>query len=267
MCRMGPIPIVRNRTQPRSALQSPADFDRQDGRQMECEYFRSFRYFEPVIESGTITHDDSPDFRADFENRIVGVEIMRLFRPESRRAIESTQERILEEACRIAQDQNLPAAHVTLFFNLRGPLDTAARGRVARAVVDVVAGRMPHVGESVALEGVPGQPRQVDLILVNRVHCGSRERWTWMEAGTIDGNTISVVQNAITQKSGRLPSYLERCDECWLLLVADSFRTSGRLAFDDCCTSHVFESPFARTYVLDFGRGLLHRLTTSGTHQ
>lgn len=234
---------------------------------MECEYFRSFRYFERVVESGTVTHDDSPDFLVDFSDRIVGVEIMRLFRPESARAIESTQERILEEACRKAQDRNLPAAHVTLFFNLRRPLHAAARCRIADAVVGVVAAGMPPTGESVALEGAPDQPHEVDLIAVNRVHCGPRGRWTWLEAGTIDGNAICVVQKAITQKSERLSSYLERCDECWLLLVADSFRTSGRLAFDDCCTSRVFESPFARTYVLDFGRGQLHQLQTSSAYQ
>jgi hypothetical protein len=258
---------MRKKPQSRQALQSRVDFDRRDGRQMECEYFTSFRYFEPVIQSGTVTHDDSPDFLVEFSDRIVGVEITQLFRPESGRVIEGTQERILEEACRKAQDQNLPAAHVTLFFNLREPPDTAARRRIADAVVGVVAARMPPAGESVALEGVPGQPREVDLIAVNRVHCGPHGRWTWLEAGAIDGNAICVVQKAITQKSERLSSYLERCHECWLLLVADSFRTSGRLAFDDCCTSHVFMSPFARTYVLDFGKGQLHRLQTSRTHQ
>ncbi len=234
---------------------------------MECEYFNSFRYFEPEIQSSTITHADSPDFRVNVSDRVVGVEVTRLFKPEGRQDIESTQERIFEEACRNAQEQKLPPAHVTLYFNLRGALGSAARSRIARAVVRVVTEQMPGDGESVQLEGAPAQPREVDLITVNRMHCRAPGRWTWIETTTIKGDAVRVIQEAIVRKAENLSTYLERCSECWLLLVADFFRTSGNLAFDDGCQSHVFVSPFARTYVLDFGRGRLYPLRTSGTHE
>ncbi len=234
---------------------------------MECVYFKSFRYFEPEIQSGSITHDDSPDFRVDVGDRVVGVEVTRLFKPEGGQDVESTQERILEEACRKAQERELPPAHVTLFFNLPGPLDSAARSRIADAVVRVVAEHMPADGKSVELERAPGQPREVDLIMVNRIYCRAPGRWEWLEAGTIERDPARLVQEAIDRKAERLSNYLECCSECWLLLVADSFRGSGKLAFDDSCQSRIFLSPFARTYVLDFGKGRLYQLRTSGTHQ
>lgn len=229
---------------------------------MECEYFKSFRYFEPVIESGVVTHRDNPDFQVKFGDRIVGVEVMRLFKLENRRNVESSKERILEEVCRKAQERNLPTAHVTLFFNLRRPLNTASRRCIANAVVDVVAARMPPDGQRVELEGALGQPREVDLITVNRVHSGARGNWRWSELGTIEGDAVQVVQQAIEKKSVKLLSYRKYCEECWLLLVADSFRTSGKMAFGDSFKSHVFISPFDRTYVLDFGRGLLYKCET-----
>jgi hypothetical protein len=243
-------------------LRSPFDFNRQDGRQIEHEYFGSFRYFESEIQSGSITHGDSPDFRVDVSGRVVGVEVTRLFKPEGRQDIESTQERILEEACRRAQEQMLPPAHVTLFFNLHGPLDSAVRSRIADAIVRVVKERMPPVGESVEVERAPGQPHEVDLIMVNRVHCRAPGRWEWFEFGAVEKDVARVVEEAIARKAERLSSYLECCNECWLLLVADSFRASGKLAFEDSCQSHVFVSPFARTYVLDFGKGRLYQLRT-----
>jgi hypothetical protein len=79
---------------------------------MECEYFKSFRYFEPEIQSGSVTHCDSPDFRVDVSDRVVGVEVTRLFKPDGGQDVESTRERILEEACRRAQEWALPPAHV-----------------------------------------------------------------------------------------------------------------------------------------------------------
>ncbi|MGC2519592.1 MAG: hypothetical protein WA373_10880 [Burkholderiales bacterium] len=255
---------MRKKTQSRSALRSPFDFDRQDGRQMEIEYFKSFQHFEREIQSDNFTHGEKqiPDFLVRVSDRVVGVEVTQLFKPKGGRDVESTQERILEEACRKAQEQELPHAHVTLFFNLRGPLYSVARSRIADAVVRVVAEQMPADGESVELERVPGQPREVDLITINRIHCYGPGRWVWLELGTIDRDAACPVQKAIARKAVLLSSYLKFCSECWLLLAADSFRASGKLAFDDSYQSRVFVSPFARTYVLEFGKGWLYRLRT-----
>jgi hypothetical protein len=122
---------------------------------------------------------------------------------------------------------------------------------------------MPPNGESVRIERARGQPSEVDLILVNRVHCRAPGRWWSLKFEPIATDAARVVYERIAKKSEKLTSYLERCSECWLLLVADSFRASGKLAFDNICHSHVFMSPFARTYVLDFGKGRLYNLRTS----
>lgn len=227
---------------------------------MECEYFASFRHFEPEIQSGSVTYSDDPDFRVDVGGRIIGVEVTRLFKPEGKQDVESTKERIFEAACRKAQEQKLPPADVTMFFTLHGSLNSAARSRIADAVVRVVAEQMPAEGETIDLVGCPGQPPEVDLIIANRIHCCAPGRWLWNEGGKVEKDVAHVVQEAIDGKAERLSSYLERCSECWLLLVADSFRAPSKLAFDNSCQSHVFVSPFARTFVLDFGKGRLYRL-------
>jgi len=157
---------------------------------MEWEYFGSFRYFEPDIQSGSVTHGDRPDFRVEVGGRVVGVEITRLFKPNGRQDVESTQDRILDEVRWKAEEQALPTARVTLFFSLQRPLNAAARSRVAHSVVRVVAEQMPANGKSIELERVRGQPREVDLITVNRVHACGSGRWTWMEAGMIDRDPV-----------------------------------------------------------------------------
>ena len=249
----------------KAPLQFPSRFNRQDGREMERNFFNSFLYFEPELQSGDVAHCECPDFLISLGDKVVGVEVTQLFRPTGRQDVENTQDQILRTAWQKAQEQNLPPADVCLFFNLHRSYRRDAHERIADAVVRVVADHMPVDGESARIERVSGQPSSVDLILVSRRHCGALGNWTWLDVGPVERDVVSVVQEAITRKAKKLPVYLQRCDDCRLLLVADSFRTSGRLAFDHNCHSCAFISPFTHTYALDFGRGHLHRLQTSGT--
>jgi len=235
---------------------------------MEIEYFKSFQYFEPEIQSDSFKHGENqiPDFLVSVNDRVVGVEVTQLFKPEGRRDVESMQERILEEACRMAQEQKLPPAHVTLFFNLSGTRDPSAC-QIADAVVNVVAKHMPADGESVSLESVQGQPRVVDMININRAYSHEIGRWAWIEVSTVGRDAASLVKEVIAKKAEKFSSYRNSCSKCWLLIVADSFRSSGKLAFDGSIQSQVFVSPFARTYVLDFGKGKLYQLETLGSNQ
>lgn len=246
---------------PRSPLRALHDFDRQDTRRAECEHFKSFQYLAPEIRSDNIQHADSPDFRIALDGRVVGVEHTQLFKRHGSQDVESAQDRILDLVCTEAAGLDLPPAHVTLFFNLRKPLKAAHRKKIASAVVAIIKRSMPGDRQSTEIEGQVGQPPEVDLILINR-HWDGPSNWCWQEAVRIDSDVRSLVQEAIIKKAGQLSSYLKFCTECWLLIVADSFRKSGGLAFEECSRAHVFDSPFARTYILDYGKGRLHRLRT-----
>ena len=105
------------------------------------------------------------------------MEVTRLCTPLASFAVESTQDRISDQACSKAEHLNLPPAGVTLFFNLRRPLRSADRTRIANAVVQVVADNMPADGERAELEQRPGQPSAVDLIHIDRRYRREVSRW------------------------------------------------------------------------------------------
>jgi hypothetical protein len=237
---------------------------------MEQEYFRSFQYFEPDLHSGAIIRHagrgQGPDFLVEMGNDLIGIEVSRLYTPLADPAIESAEDGILAAACSKAEQIKVPPAHVTLFFNVRRPLRAADRSCIADAVARVVADNMPAEGENAELEGRPGQPSEVDLILINRYQPREVGRWArGPEFKTIETDISDLLGEAIRKKSNRLPKYLETgCNECWLLLVADSFRASGNLALAETRQIAPYSSPFARTYLLDFGRGDLYRLDDSG---
>ena len=237
---------------------------------MEHEYFRSFQYFEPDLHSGTIVmhagRKQGPDFLVEVGNDLIGIEVSRLYTPLADPAIESAEDGILAAACSKAEQIKIPPAHVTLFFNVQRPLRAADRSRIADAVVRVVADNMPAAGENAELEGRAGQPSEVDLILINRYRPREVGRWArGPEFNTIETDISDPVGDSIRKKTNRLPKYLQTgCDECWLLLVADSFRASGNLALAETRQIDPYSSPFARTYLLDFRRGDLYRLNDSG---
>jgi hypothetical protein len=142
------------------------------------------------------------------------------------------------------------------------------RREIARRVAQVVHDNMPPAGESVQLDcgigGLKGQPIAVDAIGINRVYPVDRHRWTWPEVGIVQTNAIALIEGAIKKKAKKLDDCLRNCDECWLLIVAPSFQPSGTIHPDKHSFSHIYASPFSRTYFLDFGRGSLFQLQDSG---
>ena len=118
-----------------------------------------------------------------------------------------------------------------------------------------VGSHMPPEGGSIECDWRPGQPRQVDLIHINRVHPVDRHNWRWLEFNAIRYDAIERLQNAITKKSKTCAACLRKCDECWLLVVANSFLSSGNIHPDATSLSHVYTSPFSCIYFLDLVLG------------
>jgi hypothetical protein len=73
---------------------------------------------------------------------------------------------------------------------------------------------------------------------------------------------IDLLQSAIDDKAPKLQGYLEHCDECWLLLVADSMKPSATIHPGAETLARTFISPFDRTFFLNFGMGTVSPLKT-----
>jgi len=219
--------------------------------------------------------------------RKIGIEITQVFKTDgtdktAEQADEATKEAITVAARMYAECLTVPPAHVSLFFNPqylrrikkskkymaqpgRRFLTKNEKQNIARSIAQFVHENMPPQGSSIRLEphSHSDQPREVDLILINRVHPVDRHRWCWPEARAIQHDAIERLQKVICKKSKRHDACRRNCEECWLLVVAPSFQTSGTIHPDEKSLSHMYTSPFSRTYFLDFGYGCVVRLNTA----
>jgi hypothetical protein len=216
---------------------------------------------------GELIESETPDFLVlTATGRKIGIEHTQVFKKAgtdetAEQPDEATKDFIKTAAKQHAEFLGLPPAHVTLFFNpqylrrttgdKRRFFTKAEKQSIAERIAVFVGTQMPAEGGSIECDWRPEQPRQVDLIHINRVHPVDRHIWRCPEFNAIQYDAIERLQDAITKKSKRYDACLRECDECWLLIVANSFLSSGNIHPDAASLSHVYTSPFSQTYFLD----------------
>ena len=247
-------------------------------KEIERRHLHSFRHLCGDFPVGELIESETPDFLVlTPTGRKIGIEHTQVFKKDgtdqtAEQPAEATKDFIKTAAKRHAEFLGLPAAHVTLFSNpqhlrrttgdKRRFFTKAEKQSIAERIAALVGAHMPAEGDFIECDWRPGQPRQVDLIHINRVHPVDRHDWRWLEFNAIQYDAIERLQDAITKKSKTYAACVRECDECWLLVVADSFKSSGTIHPNAMSLSHVYTSPFSRIYFLDFGLGRISPVNT-----
>jgi hypothetical protein len=228
-------------------------------KEIERRHLHSFRSLCGDFPVGELIESETPDFLVLTPiGGKIGIEHTQVFKKDGTDATaeqpdEATKDFINTAAKRHAEFLGLPPAHVTLFFNpqylrrttgdKRRFFTKAEKQSIAERIAAFVGTYMPAEGDFIECDWRSGQPRQVDLIHINRVHPIDRHDWRWLEFNAIQYGAIERLQDAITRKNKRYAACLRECDECWLIVVADSFKSSGTIHPDATSLSHVYTRP------------------------
>lgn len=248
-------------------------------KRIESAHFKSFRHFAGAeVPDGPVTHSGShgeatlkgaPDFLIAAPGRTIGIEHRELLKAreagQRQRAHEQDADHVLRMTQELAELRALPVAHVTVLFAQDDPIPKRSRLALAKALVQATHDHLPDDKSHVRIECW----RLQELRGVESMHIyrddrfkGSR-RWFAARAGWVVSDCVQLIQDAIDNKAGKYSGYRKHCDACWLLLVADSFRPSATIHPDERSLAHEYNSPFERTYFLDYGMGRLHTLRTT----
>lgn len=236
----------------------------------ELGHLKSFLHFCKDVPKGEIISDETPDFIIKSKKNRLGIEITKVFlNPGKKRGslqgIEAARHRITDCAKKFAVEMGVPPISVTLFFNGTTPLFRPQEPVIAKTVAQAVCEGLPPPGENADLECRYGsvQPTQVDEILVDRAYPVEEHEWKWTEASRVETSAVDYFAKAIAQKAKLIPAIRQKCDECWLLIVAESIQPSGKIRPNHQSLSHTYVSPFDRTYFFDNGMGRLTCLKTT----
>lgn len=249
---------------------------------IESQHFKFFRLKE-AIPDGPVTHsgafderapDGAPDFLIHSSGHALGIEHREVLVPQSptktpERAQEAYEDDILAMAKELTELRGTTVSHVSVSFGRGLPSKRQQRLALAREISALVHDYLPANDRYVALD--------YNHFLPRKIHCLQRvsiyrndvltapAHWAALRAAWVMSDCVDLLQQAIDDKANNYDKYRTHCDECWLLLVADTRKPSGTVHPDDRSTSHEYRSPFERTYLLDVFRGALHLLRSSWT--
>jgi hypothetical protein len=115
-----------------------------------------------------------------------------------------------------------------------------------------VAASIPAVGRTVHVDRLPEEVWEIRVV---RPRPTFTHNWQASRVGIVPYDFSRALQDTLDAKKSRLSSYLKRCDECWLLVVAPSTSPSAFVEIDGPTSDAQFEFAFARCFMLDAFNG------------
>jgi hypothetical protein len=199
----------------------------------------------------SIPVEEPPDFRVDLGTGILGIEVTE-FPDQSRKAMESEWESVLREAESLAATR-VPPLDVAVHFNATARVNKANRREIAEALVSAVSSRLPAPSEQLRVVNTwrGPLPESVHSIHVYRSERGTDHLWSVLDGGMGKTECSSEIQSAVSRKERRLSQCLEKCDRCWLLIVASGSEPSSFFEPDACTRAMVYVSGFERVFFLN----------------
>jgi hypothetical protein len=212
-----------------------------------------------------------PDFSIEIDDCKVGIELTEIFvrspksgaRPQSSdlpQAVESRPERIVSGAREAYFQRNNPPVLVNIVFSNLDSIEKKEQIEevahlIAREVEDMAsetlltADRRPNFNtnggnllfESVAFIHIYGVP---ELRFA---------RWDFPKVGLVSRLTAKHLQDRIDAKEKKMNQYTRNGDEIWLLMVADTTRTSQKFRHPPDFSPETLSSRFSKTFYYCYG--------------
>lgn len=239
---------------------------------LEWLYFNSFRLKVSDFPTGSVSHDDVPDFLISpslTQEPHLGVEITQIFREHSpgkcpEQQFEAEELLIVGGAQKLAVDFQLPPLFVSVCFSFHQRPKKQDRSSNIEQLVNSISKNLPTEHDfTLVLRSQHGLPSEIDEVRVRRFPRITKAVWNPVHAGFVMEGCAKDFQKTINIKHESLMRYKQRCSICWLLIVADWF--SGPAAYfepSDETLSHEFTTLFERVYFLESFSGRVSRLRT-----
>lgn len=195
---------------------------------------------------------ENPDFRFAVADDVLGIDVTRLTNESGLRQ-HAEQEFVINLAQKKYESLGLPPLDVLISFEPNPSLSKQQRNVLAEQLVEIVRSRIPEHFQRIALEqNDDGRlPKVITHIRIYRLPEPTMHHWHFGRAGAVNSSFETELQEVIRAKESCLPRYLQRCQNCWLIVSADWDTPASFFQFSERMRTHEFESHFDRIFFVD----------------
>jgi hypothetical protein len=173
------------------------------------------------------------------------------------RALHSLRKQVMEHAAQLWDSQQQPAVDVSLIWNVRQCLLGSDVKTVSEQLVDLIARHVPDIDAHLTIAHPAPMwkelPKHTAAVFVARPAWLTKSIWDFSQAGSVPHlrDTFGRLQKILDEKDPKIPGYRKRCDEVYLLIVADGTTMQSLVVIDeDEVPIHSLVSSFDAAYFL-----------------
>jgi len=226
----------------------------------ERKHFDLFRKVCDCIPDGVIEESDPLDFLIHSDQSILGIEHTEYFEKDKSgfafsKKDESLQDRVKNNLGPHCNQIGLPPTILSILWKPNKPLINSRVKPLIHDIAMLVSINMPEEGKIVSLSSrdfkrneFPSELIGLSIYRSTKIDSTSvaASRTTWE-------NTIEVdeLKNIIVEKEKKLPLYRDKCNEVWLLIVAEGLVPSSIIKLESRIYNYSFNSQFDRIFLFD----------------
>lgn len=223
----------------------------------EKQHLKKVKLLYVQFPRGTIVECEEPDFLIANEQTTWGVELVQYVRGQGKggspiRWREELHEQITVQAKSKYEAESAIPISVHLHWFHHRELRGTDIDRISDEICKLVISCLPfEINESVGVE--PDYQREISDFISRvsiRRKASGKTVWSSVEVGPAQADAVEL-QRLISSKNEKVSSYLKKCSQVWLVIVADGQRisSSGELSFRERQTK--FASDFEKILYYD----------------
>jgi hypothetical protein len=195
-------------------------------------HLRKFIRVCPDVPTGKLCFEDIPDLRIHTKIKIVGIEHTQVInnKDNNLKATEEMEKLVLGKAQDIIEKDNSEHLYVCAYFNPGTQLNKYETDDIAIALSDLVKTNIPQKGQHTQIHCWTTQKehlKKIETVDITWYEKSTKGFWAVPMGGVIPEITSEIINSRIEEKELKISSYLESCDEIWLLIVIDGHTPSG----------------------------------------
>ncbi len=209
-----------------------------DKKTRERFFLDEFAAVYPNFPSGAIKNSERPDSLVSDGSRVTGIETIDYVRGQDSegsiyRRNEILWQGIADQARREFESLRSDPLMVHFLWRSDQQPRKAEISNLATSAATIIGRSVPKTlfkSARISHDELAGTPIQtfVSSIHVTRVRNARQASWSFIGAGFVSVS-VNEVRDLIASKNAKVPAYLRRCDEVWLLIVADGVNISAHV--------------------------------------